>query len=196
MVQLSHPYMTTGKTIVLTIWIFVDKVMSLLFNMLSRLVTTFLPRSKRFLISWLQSPSSDLGAQEDKICQCFHFYSYLSWSDRTGSHDLSFLNVEFRAAFSALSPSVTLIKRLFSSSSLSAIKVVSSAYLRLLIFLTAILILACDSSSLAFHMMHSACKLNRKARWWYTVKLLSQFWTSQLFISSSNCCFLTSIQVS
>jgi len=57
-VQLSHPYMTTGKTIALTRWIFVDKVMSLLFNMLSRLVITFLPRSKRLLISWLQSPSA------------------------------------------------------------------------------------------------------------------------------------------
>ena len=52
-VQLSHPYMTTGKTIALTRWTFVDKVMSLLFNMLSRLVVTFLPRSKRLLISWL-----------------------------------------------------------------------------------------------------------------------------------------------
>ena len=55
-VQLSHPHMTTGKTIVLTRWIFVDKVMSLLFNMLSRLVITFLPRSKHLLISWLPSP--------------------------------------------------------------------------------------------------------------------------------------------
>ena len=58
MVQLSHPYMTTGKTIALTRWNFVGKVMSLLFNMLSRLVTTFHPRSKRLLISWLQSPSA------------------------------------------------------------------------------------------------------------------------------------------
>ena len=56
-VQLSHPYMTTGKTIALTRWTFLDKVMSLLYNMLSRLVITFLPRSKRLLISWLQSPS-------------------------------------------------------------------------------------------------------------------------------------------
>ena len=56
-VQLSHPFMTTGKTIALTRWTFVDKVMSLLFNMPSRLVITFLPRSKRLLISWLQSPS-------------------------------------------------------------------------------------------------------------------------------------------
>ena len=58
MVQLSHPYMTTGKTIALSRWTFVGKVMSLLFNMLSRLVLTFLPRSKRLLFSWLQSPSA------------------------------------------------------------------------------------------------------------------------------------------
>ena len=58
MVQLSHPYMTTGKTIALTRQIFVDKVMSLLFNMLSRLVIAFLPRSRSLLISWLQSPSA------------------------------------------------------------------------------------------------------------------------------------------
>ena len=57
-VQLSHPYITTGKTIALIRWTFVDKVMSLLFNMLSRLAMTFLPRSKRLLISWLQSPSA------------------------------------------------------------------------------------------------------------------------------------------
>ena len=57
-VQLSHPYMTTGKTIALTRWTFAGKVMSLLLNMLSRLVITFLPRSKRLLISWLQSPSA------------------------------------------------------------------------------------------------------------------------------------------
>ena len=57
-VQLSHPYMTSGKTVALTRWTFVGKVMSLLFNMLSRLVITFLPRSKHLLISWLQSPSA------------------------------------------------------------------------------------------------------------------------------------------
>ena len=60
-VQLSHPYMTTGKTIALTRWTLVSKVMSLLLNMLSRLVITFLPRSKRLLISWLQSPSAVIG---------------------------------------------------------------------------------------------------------------------------------------
>ena len=58
MVQFSNPYMTTGKTIALTRWTFVDKVMSLLFNMLSRLVITFLPRRKHLLFSWLQSPSA------------------------------------------------------------------------------------------------------------------------------------------
>ena len=58
MVQLSHPYMTVGKTIALTRWTFVGKIMFLLFNMLSRLVITFLPRSKHLLISWLQSPSA------------------------------------------------------------------------------------------------------------------------------------------
>ena len=57
-VQLSHPYMTTGKTIALTRWTFIGKVVSLLFNMLSRSVITFLPRSKHLLISWLQSPSA------------------------------------------------------------------------------------------------------------------------------------------
>ena len=57
-VQLSHPYMTTGKTIALTRWTFLGKVMSLVFNMLSRLVITYLPKSKRLLISWLQSPSA------------------------------------------------------------------------------------------------------------------------------------------
>ena len=97
MVQLSHPYMTTGKTTALTRCIFVDKVMSLLFNMLSYLVITFLARSKRLLISWLQSPSAViLEPPKNKVCHCFHYFSvYLQWNDRTGCHDLSFLNVKF-----------------------------------------------------------------------------------------------------
>ena len=66
-VQLSHPYMTTGKTIALTGWTFIDKVMPLLFNMLSRLVITFLPRNKRLLISWLQSPSAVILEPPPKI---------------------------------------------------------------------------------------------------------------------------------
>ena len=92
-VQLSHPYMTTGKTIALTRWIFVG--MSLLFNMLSRLVITFLPRSKCLLISRLQSPSAVILEPRKIICHCFHcFPIYLPWSDGTRCHDLSFLNVE------------------------------------------------------------------------------------------------------
>ena len=96
-VQLSHPYMTTGETIALTRRIFVSKVMSLLFNMLSRLVIAFFPRSKSLLISWLQSPSAVIfRAQENKVCHCFHgFPIHLPWSDGTRCHDLSFLNVEF-----------------------------------------------------------------------------------------------------
>ena len=74
-VQLSHPYMTTGKSIPLTRRTFVGKVMSLLLNMLSRLVITFLPRSKLLLISWLQSPSAViLEPLQNKICHCFHIY--------------------------------------------------------------------------------------------------------------------------
>ena len=93
-VQLSHPYVTTGKTIVLTRWIFVGKVMSLLFNMLSSLVITFLPRSKSLLISWLQSPSAVILEPPKINWQCFHcFPLYFSWSDGTGCHDLRFLNV-------------------------------------------------------------------------------------------------------
>ena len=74
-VQLSHLYMTTGKTTALTRWTCVGKVMSLLFNKLPRLVITYLPKSKHLLISWLQSPSVVIfGAQENKICHCFHFF--------------------------------------------------------------------------------------------------------------------------
>ena len=93
-VRLSHPYMTTGKTIALTRQTFVGKVMSLLLNMLSRLVITFLPRSKRLLISWLQSPSAViLEPPKNKVWHCFHcFPIYFPWSD--GCHDLHFLNVE------------------------------------------------------------------------------------------------------
>ena len=87
-VQLSHPYMTTGKTIALTRRTFVDKVMSLIFNMLSRLVITFLLRSKHLLISWLQSPSAViLEPQKIKDWHCFPIY--FPWSDGTRCHDLS-----------------------------------------------------------------------------------------------------------
>ena len=95
-VQLSHPYMTTGKSIALTRRTYVGKVMSLLLNMLSMLVITYLPRSKCLLISWLQSPSAViLEPPKNKVWHCFHcFPVYLPWSDGTGCHDLHFLNVE------------------------------------------------------------------------------------------------------
>ena len=74
-VQLSHPYMTTGKTIAVTRWTFVGKVMSQLFNMLSRLVITFLPRIKCLLISWLQSPSAVIvEPPQNKVSHCFHCF--------------------------------------------------------------------------------------------------------------------------
>ena len=92
-VQLTQSYMTTGKTTALTRWTFAGKVKSLLFNMLSRLVITFLPRRKRLLISWVQSPSAViLEPPKIKVSCCFPIY--LLWSDWTGGHDLSFLNVE------------------------------------------------------------------------------------------------------
>ena len=104
-VQLSHTSMTTGKTIALTRQTFVGKMMSLLFNMLSRLVIAFLPRSKRLLISWLQSWSAViLEPPQNKVSHCFHcFPIYLPWSGGTGCHDLSFLNVEFLLFHSPLS---------------------------------------------------------------------------------------------
>ena len=82
-VQLSHPYMATGKTITLTRWTFVDKVMSLIFNMLSRLVIAFLLRSKRLLISWLQSPSAVILGPQKSSLSLFpsfpHLFAMKSW---------------------------------------------------------------------------------------------------------------------
>src|SRR5574340_636434 len=95
-VQLSHPYMTTGKNIALTRRNFVGKVMSLLLNMLSGLVITFLPRSKRLLISWLQSPSAViLEPKKTKSVTVSISPIYLLGCDGTRCHDVSFLNVEF-----------------------------------------------------------------------------------------------------
>ena len=94
--QLLHPYMTTGKTIALTRQTFVDKVMSLFFNILSRLVITLLSSSKHLLISWPQSLSAVILEPPKIVNHCLHcFPIYLPWSDGTGCHGLSFLNVEF-----------------------------------------------------------------------------------------------------
>ena len=92
---LLHPYMTTGKTIALTRWTFVGKVMSLLLNMLSRLVITFLPRSKHLLISWLQSPSAViLDPQKIKSDTLSTISPSISHEVMGPCHDLRFLNVE------------------------------------------------------------------------------------------------------
>ena len=134
-VQLSHLYMTTGKTIALTRWTFVGKVMSLFFNMLSRLVITFLSKSKDLLISWLQSPSSvilePIKIKSDTASTVSPSISYEVMEP--DAMILIFWMLSFKPTFPL--SSFTFIKRSFSSSSLSAIKVVSSAYLRLLIFL-------------------------------------------------------------
>ena len=162
-VQLSHPYMTTEKTIALTRWTFVGKVMSLLFNMLSRLVIAFLLRSNHLLISWLQSPLAVI-LELPKIIKSLtvSIVSPYICHEVMGTDVmiLVFGMLSFKPPFSL--SSFTFIKRLFSSSSLSTVRVVSSAYLMLLIYLTAILTPACASSSWAFHMMHSAYKLNKQ----------------------------------
>ena len=173
--------MTTGKTISLTRRTFVGKVMSLLFNMLSRLVIAFLSRSKRLLISWLQSPSAVI-LEPKKIKSlnvCIVSPSICHEVMGLDAMILVFWMLSVKPAFSL--SSFTFIKRLFSSSSLSAIRVVSSAYLRLLIFLPAILIPAFASSSLAFLMMCSVYKLNKQVTIYSLDTLLSQFGTSLLF---------------
>ena len=136
--------------------------MSLLFNMLSRFVITFLPRSKCLLISQLQSPSEvTLEHKEIKSVTVSTVSSSIS-HEVVGPDAMIFVfwMLSFKSTFSL--SSFTFIKKLFNSSSLSAIRVVSSAYLRLLIFLPTILIPACASSSLTFPMTYSACKLNKQ----------------------------------
>ena len=135
--------------------------MSLLFNMLSRLVIAFLPRSKHPLISWLQSPSAV--SLEPKRIKSFT----VSIVSPSICHEvmgpdaiiLVLWMLSFKSTFSL--SCFTFIKRLFHSSSLSAIRVVLSAYPRLLLFLLTALIPACASSSLAFHLIYSVYKLNK-----------------------------------
>ena len=96
MVQLTHPYMTTGKIIALTRQTFVGKLISLLFNMLSKLVIAFLPTSERPQFMTAVTICSDFRAPQNKVCHCFHcFPIYLPRNDRTRCHDLTFLNAEF-----------------------------------------------------------------------------------------------------
>ena len=150
-----------GKTIALTRWIFVGKAMSLPFNMLSRLVIAFLPRSKSFNFMTADTICSDFGAPKYKVFHC-SIVSASICHEILGPEAMILVlrMLNFKPAFSL--SSFNFIKRLFSSS-ISAIMVVSSAYLRFLIFLPAILNPACTSPSLAFHMMYSAYKLNKQS---------------------------------
>ena len=157
MVQLLHPYKTAGKTIALIIQNFFGKVMSLLFNMLPRFVIPFLPRNKCLLILWPKSTvCRDFGDQKNQPPPPFIWHEMMDLNAMI----LVFWMLSFKPTFSL--SSFTLIKRLFTSSLLSAIRVVSSAYLRLLIFLLAILIQVCDLFSPTFCMMYSAYKLNKQ----------------------------------
>ena len=158
MVQISHPYMTTGKTIALTSQTFVSKVMSLLFNMLSRLVIAFLPRSKRLFISWLKSPSAVILETTVSIVFptiCMKWWDQMPWS----------LFFECWALSQLFHFPLSLASRGF------LLPLGFLPYLRLLIFLPVILIPACASSSPAFWMRYSAYKLNKQCdniQPWYT----------------------------
>ena len=147
--------MTTGQIIALTRLNLVSNVMYLLFNMLSSLVITFLPRSKCLLISRLQSPSAVILETKKIVSHCFHCFPSIC-HELMGLDAMIFIfgMLSFKTAF--LLSSFTFIKRLFSSL-LSSIRVVS---LRLLIFLPALLIPACASSSPAFHMMYKSLHIS------------------------------------
>ena len=159
MVQLSHPYMITGKTVALTIWTFVGKGMSLLLNTLSRLVITVLPRSKCLLILWLQLPSTVILEPKKIKSVTVSIFSSSICSEVKGPDAMifAFWMLIFKPTFSLFS--FTFLKRLFSSSLLSVFRVMSSAYLTLFIFLPQSwfqIVLH------PFHMMYSAYKLNKQ----------------------------------
>ena len=182
--------MTIGKTIALIIQTFVGKVISLLFNTLS----SFFPRSKCLLILWMQSPSAMILKPKKIKSVNVSIFPPSTCHEEMGPDAMIsvFLMFSFQPAFSL--SSFTLIKRLFSSSSLSAIRVVSSAYLRLL-FLLAILILASDSSSLAFCMMHPVQKLSKQVTVYSLMYCFPNLEPVSLF-HIRFCCFLTHTQVS
>ena len=153
--------MTTRKTIALTRQIFVCKVLSLLFNTLSRFVIAFLPRRKHFNFMAAGTICNDFGAQEN----CLSFFPFFSLSichEVMGLDAMIFIfwMLCFKPPF--LLSSFTFFKILFSSSSLSATRMVLSAYIKLLIFLLTILIIAWASSCLAFRIMYSAYKFNKQ----------------------------------
>ena len=153
--------MTTGKTIALTRQTFVGKVTSLLFNMLSRLVIAFLPRSKRLLISWLQSPSAVI-LELNKKSVTVSIVSPSISCEAMGQMPWSLFFEWWVLSQLFHSPLSLSLRGSFVLSSLSPIRVVSSVYLSSLIFLPVILIPACASFSLAFRTMYSAYKLNKQ----------------------------------
>ena len=182
-VHVSQLYTTTGKTTDLTIQTFVSRVMSLLFNILSRFVIAFLPRSNHLLISWLRSLSTVILEPKKRKSVTTPTFSPSICHTIMGMDAMFLIFIYFLNIFSlqltlSLS-SIILIKRLFRLSLLSAIKAVSSAYLRLLMLLLPVLILACNSSSPAFLMMCLEYGLNNTAD--SPVILLSRSWANQLF---------------
>ena len=167
------PCMTTRKAIVFTLWAFGGKVIYMLFKILSRLVITLLPRSEHLLILWLQSPSAVILEPKKKsltvpivsLSVCHEQWEWMPWS--------SFF--ECWISSQLFHYTLTFIKELFSTSSLSVIRVVSTAYLRLLIFLPVNLIPACASSRPMFLMMYFAYKLNKQGdniQLWHTPFLM------------------------
>ena len=138
-------------------WTFVGKIMSLFFIF----CLGFYSFSSKEQTFFNVTICNDFGVQESKVCHCFHcFPMYFPWSDGPRCPNLSFLDVGFEASFFTLL--FQLHQEVYSSSLLSSIRVVSSGYLRLLIFLPAISIPVCASSSLAFGMMYSAYKLKEQ----------------------------------
>ena len=198
MSQISHPYVTTGKTIALTRLNFVGKAMSLLFNMLSRFVIVFIERSKYLLISWL-CPLSTAILETPKIqsitASIFSpFIGYQVMGPEATT--LVFWMFSFKPVFFFFFTfSFHPQQEAFSSSPLSVIRVVSSAYLRLLIFLLAILITAYDSSTWHFAWC-IRYKLNKQGD--NIQPCLTPFSTLYRVssVSGSNHCFLTCIQAS
>ena len=160
-VQLSQPYTTTGKTMTFIIQTFVSRVTSLLFNPLSRFVIAFLPRSKH-LMSWLQLTSTVTLEPKKRKYVTASTFSPSICHEVMGPESmiLFYLIFSFKPDFSLCC--FILIKSFFSSSLLSAIRVVSSAYLRLAMFCPLILIIVCNSSSPAFLMMCSIYSLNKQ----------------------------------
>ena len=173
--------MTTGKTITWTIQTFVGKVMSQFFNTLSRFVIVFLPGASIFTFMATVAVNSDFGAQEKKICYCFHF-SPSVFCEVMGQDAmiLVFCMLSFKSDFSL--SYFNFIKRLCSSSFLSAIRVVSCAYWRLLIFLLAVFWYQLELHP-AWHFTWCALHISYISR--VTIysldKLLYQFWPSPLF---------------